>query len=75
MLFQASAGKTSLPNNDLFLENLCKRKYFYIQKMFAVMTYGQFMPRNSSNVRIVVQDFRVLDLQGGEVEDLQSLNL
>ena len=44
-------------------------------KLFALMIYGQFLPKNSSKLRFVVRDSRIRGLRGGAAEALGPLNL
>ena len=36
------------------------------KKPFAFMTYGRFLPKNSSKLRFVIQDSRVRGLRGAQ---------
>ena len=47
---------------------------FFERKIFAFMTFGQFLPRNNS-LRFVVQDSRVQGRPRAECEALEPLNL
>ena len=48
---------------------------FFKTRICAFMTYGQFPPKSSSNLRFVIRDSRVWGLCGCEAEDLKPLNL
>ena len=43
---------------------------FFKTRICAFMTYGQFPPKSSSNLRSVIRDSRVWGLREGEAEDL-----
>ena len=51
-----------------FLYQLFKRK------PFAFMTYGRFLPKNSSKLRFVIRVSKVRGLRGGAAEALEPLN-
>ena len=48
---------------------------FFKTRICAFMTYGQFLPKSSSNLRFVIRDSRVRGLSAGEAEHLEPLNL
>ena len=48
---------------------------FFKTRICDFMTYGQFPPKSSSNLRFVIRDSRVRGLSVGKVECLKPLNL
>ena len=52
----------------IFIYQLFKRK------SFAFMTYGRFLPKNSSKLRFVIRVSKVRGLRGGAAEALEPLN-
>ena len=61
-------------------ENLVKRKKDILYQLFktriyAFMTYGQFQPKTSSNLKFVIRDSRVRDAQPRPRKGLEPLNL